>query len=235
MMNSIKFITRLSSLFCAVALLPVSAQEASGTGKGGAASARSAQAVHHDVDLDSPIKFDLDFPGGTANELIEAINVARGRPVNIVYSKVNSEERLAPVKVNQVTVTQLFTALSRQSFGPGLATADAPSEDAVWFFQPPNMFDSGNGRFCGFYSLAAYLDSGFTVDDITTAIQTGWKMSGITPLPQMSYHKETKLLIAVGPQKDIRLIDDVLKALSLPKPKPVPASQPALAEPPKSP
>jgi hypothetical protein len=52
------------------------------------------------------------------------------------------------------------------------------------------------------------------VDDITTAVETGWKMFGVTNPPQVSYHKDTKVLIAVGEQDKVNLIGDVLKQLS---------------------
>jgi hypothetical protein len=62
--------------------------------------------------------------------------------------------------------------------------------------------------------LAAYLDRGFTVDDITTAIQSGWKMSGgQSPLPELKYHKETKMLIAYGDPHQLSTIEDVLRTL----------------------
>ena len=35
------------------------------------------------------------------------------------------------------------------------------------------------------------------MDDITTAIETGYKMLG-EPAPVINFHKDTKLLIAVG-------------------------------------
>jgi hypothetical protein len=57
------------------------------------------------------------------------------------------------------------------------------------------------------------------VDDITTAIQIGWKMAGVTPSPELDYHKETKLLIAYGEPDQLQTIEDVLQAL----PKPAPA------------
>jgi len=51
------------------------------------------------------------------------------------------------------------------------------------------------------------------VDDITTAIQTGWKMAGITSPPELNYHKETKLLIAFGEPDQLKTIDNVLQSL----------------------
>ena len=51
------------------------------------------------------------------------------------------------------------------------------------------------------------------MDDITTAIETGWKMLGETSPPTISFHKDTKLLIAVGEPSKLETIDAVLKAL----------------------
>jgi hypothetical protein len=64
-----------------------------------------------------------------------------------------------------------------------------------------------------FYALAPYLNRGLTVDDITTAIQTGWKMANSNPAPELNYHKETKMLIAYGEPNELKTIDDVLSSL----------------------
>ncbi len=39
-------------------------------------------------------------------------------------------------------------------------------------------------------------------------------MLGVTNAPAISYHKDTKVLIAVGESNDIRVIDNLLKQLS---------------------
>ncbi len=67
---------------------------------------------------------------------------------------------------------------------------------------------------CEFYQLEPYLEAGYTVEDITTAVKTGWKMLGITKPPEITYHKDTKVLIAVGEEDKVNLIADVLKQLS---------------------
>ena len=72
---------------------------------------------------------------------------------------------------------------------------------------------SSSAKVCRFYSLASYLERHLTVDDITTAIETGWKMLGENPLPKISFHKDTKLLIAVGEPAKLETIDAVLRAL----------------------
>ena len=59
---------------------------------------------------------------------------------------------------------------------------------------------------------------GLSVDDITTAIQTGWKMMGDKETPSISFHKDTQLLIAVGEPGKLETIDAVLEALRRPLP-----------------
>ena len=68
-------------------------------------------------------------------------------------------------------------------------------------------------KVCRYFSLSPFLEHGQTVDDITTAIQTGWKMLGDDDTPSISFHKETKLLIAVGEPGKLETIDAVLEAL----------------------
>ena len=105
----------------------------------------------------------------------------------------------------------------------GFRTQGQISDEAIWYFyvekpslppppQPPSL------KICRYYSLSPYLERGQTVDDITTAIQTGWKMLGDDETPKISFHKETKLLIAVGEPGKLETIDAVLKALQTPPP-----------------
>jgi len=109
------------------------------------------------------------------------------------------------------------------------------SDDTIWYFsvERPTLPPAYQmGKVCRFYSLAPYLDRHLTVDDITTAIDTGWKMLGDSAPANISFHKDTKLLIAVGEPSKLETIDAVLKALDVPsQSKPASAaSSPASAE-----
>jgi hypothetical protein len=115
------------------------------------------------------------------------------------------------------------------------------SDDTIWYFyvdQPASPPSEGAAKVCRFYSLTPYLDRRLTVDDITTAIETGWKMLGETARPTISFHKDTKLLIAVGEPAKLEIIDAALKALDVPKPAPaavaLPTPAPKRAEPAKN-
>ena len=181
-------------------------------------------------------KFDLDFLGGTPSELVAAIRKATGRPLNAVIPVEYTSWKLPPLKMNGVTVTQLFLAMEQASHSTALIlTGDGnytqpdikygfrqaegrPSDDTVWFFHMEGR--APMPKVSRFYYLAPYLDGGLTVDDITTAIQTGWRLRGDATLPALSFHKETKLLIAVGDYVGLEVIDQVLKALDAVKAKP---------------
>jgi len=181
-------------------------------------------------------KFNLDFPGGTPAELVKAIQKATGKPLNAIIPTEDANTELPPLRMNDVTAPQLFDALKAASIKTvavqggtfsgsysqfvisyGFKTSDSPiSDTSIWYFHadkpsmPPVV---STAKYCRFFSLAPYLDRGFTVDDITTAVQTGWKMAGVTPPPQLNYHKETKLLIAFGAPDDLNVIQSVLSSL----------------------
>jgi hypothetical protein len=197
-------------------------------------------------------KFNLDFPGGTPKELVADIQKATGKPLNAIIPEEHANVKLPPLKMNNVDVAGLFQALEKANvrtesiitgnyggFGGipsyttmqmscGFKTTGNPSDDSIWYFyvDKPGGQPLMPSKACRFYSLAPYLDCGFKVDDITTAIQTGWKMMGDDNTPTISFHKDTKLLIAVGEPGKLETIDAVLKALEPPKPAPAPALPP---------
>jgi hypothetical protein len=197
-------------------------------------------------------RFNLEFPGGTPKQLVAAIQKATGKPLNAIIQDEHAGILLPPLTMNNVTVPQLFDALgqasrkvvpyvtgtyfsggyggapshSYQTFivGYGFTTSGPLTDDSIWYFrvdEPPGppMFAP---KACRFYLLTPFLDRGLTVDDITTAIQTGWKMTGDKDTPSISFHKDTKLLIAVGEPGKLETIDAVLKALEPPVETPVP-------------
>jgi hypothetical protein len=186
-------------------------------------------------------RFNLDFGGGTPEELAKAIEKAMGKPLNVIINGEDADIKLPPLKMSDVTVVELFHALEQASvkqvavktgtytgsqsstwttyssgygFKPNF---DGPATDtSIWYFHvnkpalPPLV---SNDKVAQFYSLEMYLNRGLTVDDITTAIQTGWKMAGIKPAPELNYHKETKMLIAYGDPDKLETIGKVLNTL----------------------
>jgi len=184
-------------------------------------------------------KFNLDFPGGTPEDLVAAIQKATGKPINAIVPEQYANTKLPPLKMNSVNVSELFNALQMASAkietyvtsfnGPyqsynqkstsyGFKTDGRPTDESIWYFyvdkvpETPNTAKASE-KVCRFYNLAPYLENGLKVDDITTAVQTGWKMIGEKSPPEISFHKDTKLLIAVGDPEKLKTIDAVLQAL----------------------
>ena len=183
---------------------------------------KSGQVIHENNLLP---RFDLDFPGGTPGDLVKAIEKATQKPLNAIIPEHDCANLILPgISVKNVTVQQVFEAITSASkdtrryvtdtggYGRGVPwsvmtltygfrTEGSPNENSIWYFYRDKLPDSASPTVCKFYLLSPYLDAGFKVEDITTAIQTAWKMLGITSPPDLKYHKDTKLLIAVGERR----------------------------------
>jgi len=204
-------------------------------------------------------RFDLDFPGGTPHELVAAIQKAMGRPLNAIVSDEHARVKLPALNMKNVNVAELFEGLAMasrkqeiiptsqfpgssyttvsSSYGFRSSGNSPVTDDTIWNFwvEKPSAAQPAP-KYCRFYSLASYLERGASVDDITTAIETGAKMFG-SPFrsEDLVFHKDTKLLIAVGEQAKLEIIDSVLRALDSQKPKPAspPPPEPKAEEKPK--
>jgi hypothetical protein len=188
-------------------------------------------------------RFNLNFPGGTPLMLAKAIEKATGKPLNVVIPPEHAEVKLPPLEMKNVDVQQLFDALQAASMkreayvtgttysgmlaapgqsyqvantAYGFRTQGRVTDESIWYFfaEKPVGPPLSPPKASRFYSLAPYIDYGLSVDDITTAIQTGWKMLGDKDTPNISFHKDTKLLIAVGEPAKLETIDSVLRALT---------------------
>ena len=200
------------------------------------------------------LKFDLDFPGGTPGQLVSAISKASGHPLNAIIPREDEAVMLPPLRMRSVDVVELFNALELASHKTVLvggppnyryqdvrfgfshyvpqsmqqSGGEKADQDTVWVYYdtrnepqvPPPPVKTSR-----FYQLNPYLKE-HSVESITTAIETGWKMLGETNPPTLSFHKDTGLLIAVGTPERLQVIDQVLQNLEQPKeqrpPPPVP-------------
>lgn len=176
-------------------------------------------------------RFDLDFPGGNPQQLVDALNKPLMGRLNVIIPEDANDVAIPAMKLKSVNVNDVFQALQRASdkavtkkigrnqfqtasesvlFTP---TPGVVTENTVWAFSArrsfPRMSEEKSYRF---YQLGPYLD-GLKIEDITTAVQTALKMLGAGPGPELKFHPETKLLIAVGKDEDFQLIDEVLAQL----------------------
>jgi hypothetical protein len=197
-------------------------------------------------------RFDLDFAGGTPQQLVDTIKERIGT-LNAIIPVQHKDVHIPPLKMRQVNAAQLFDALSMASsrtIAYQTGFSDAPfgakaqrraqfqemvvnygfrangpiTPETVWYFyngdRPENL---ANQNVCRFYQLEPYLQK-YKVDDITTAIRAGWKMLGEHDVPQLNYHEDTKLLIGVGREPMLDIIDSVLAQLTTANPLGEPSS-----------
>jgi hypothetical protein len=177
------------------------------------------------------LRFDLNFPGGNPKEFVAAIEKAMNKPLNTIVPDDCNDVQIPPLKMSDVSVGELFHALRMASikrnnnvntpgypapvlFSYGFETSSPLGGDnSVWYFQvqkptePPPIKD-----ICRFYQLEPLLEKN-KIEDITTAIQSGWEMLHVTKVPQLKFHPETKLLIAVGSEENLQIIESVLEQL----------------------
>jgi hypothetical protein len=181
-------------------------------------------------------RFDLSFKGGTPKDLVAAIESATKEPLNAIIPEEHRDFILPPLKLKNVTASQLFYSLGvasskaeyRRNPGNvfqhvntsyGFRTPDQrPSPNSIWYFYVEGRLPSPEPQppppppQVRFWNLAPYLEK-LKVEDITTAVETGWKMLGVNPLPKLTFHRDTKLLVAVGADGQLRTVDDVLREL----------------------
>jgi hypothetical protein len=168
-------------------------------------------------------RFDLSFSGGTPKELVRAVEKETGQTLNAIIPKGSEDVKLPELHLKDVTMLELSEALKLSSekrdflgnnYSCSFKTASVPTTNSIWvFYQGFPAHPPGPVRVCRFYQLAPYLAEGFKVEDITTAVETGWKMLGNSDSANVSYHKDTKLLIAVGDPDALTLVDQVLAKL----------------------
>ena len=189
--------------------------------------AEAAQAIADEEKITEAAlpRFDLDFPGGTPADLIAAIEKASGQTLNVIIPAEYAQLPLPSLRLKNVNVPRLFKAFgeaTQKTVRSGnfsvettvnfITQDERVSPSSIWYFHvrgfAPNVVATR------FYSLAPYLRADITVDDITTAIRTGWELRGVKAPPILKFHQETQLLIAVGEPEELAVIVDVLDVLT---------------------
>ncbi len=194
-------------------------------------------------------RFDLDFPGGAPEDLIKAISRVQGAKVNAIIPEEYVDVKIPRLQLSHVTVPEVFVALhaanqrlvsapilgnpgaTRYSISGFKSTGDGViTTNTIWTYFSDALPDASNqvqNQKLKVFSLSRYLgkpEQGLhSVEDIITAVQTGWKMQRITPNPELTYHPETKLLMVFGSDAALASITDVLRQLEPPVVVPVAA------------
>jgi hypothetical protein len=184
-------------------------------------------------------RINLNFPGGTPADLAQAIEKASGKPLNVIIPEESAHLVMPSFSVKNVTVPQLFAALQKASLrvqnylfqstedntsyqrwtdSYGFLTEGVPTENSIWYFHweteaLPQKVSSPT--VCQFFQLGPHLDAGYRVEEITATVESGWKMLQEPKPPQLSYHKDTRILVAVGNRIHVEMISKALNLMPL--------------------
>jgi hypothetical protein len=149
--------------------------------------------------------FDLTFSGGSPAKLVEAIEKASGQKLNVLLPPNLSTSVIPRMELRSVNATIVFNSLNV------VLTQD---ENVRWL--PVNnvwILQSGSDRRSSQVFYVGHLLSKFKVEDITTAIQTTWKLAGKDSKAELKYHQDTQLLIALANKPQLETVVEVLREL----------------------
>jgi hypothetical protein len=150
--------------------------------------------------------FDLKFPGGSPADLVEAIGKITVKP-NLLVAPSLEKLNLPPMELHAVDTKTVFNSLNAVLVYSDLA-ARLTLVDNVWVLQGPR--DSRRSQV--FY--VGHLLAKYKIEDVTTAIQSAWKMAGKAPNADLKYHQDTQLLMALAETQQLQTITEVLGELS---------------------
>ena len=197
----------------------------------------------HEVANEELPRFDIDFPGGSPDGFVQAIQQALEKVssdfyINVIIPEDAKAEKLPALKMRNVDVSELFKALEMAStrptpLQPGPYNMPPPGFGGIPMNQSPRYGFHTAGpvtqRSIWFFQVdqpqptpstktvryyqLAPYLTEFTMDDIGSAIEAGWNMLGEKHSTKLNFHQDTKLLIAVGEPGHLEMISSVLKEL----------------------
>ncbi|MHC5036184.1 MAG: hypothetical protein ACYTHM_02620 [Planctomycetota bacterium] len=159
---------------------------------------------------------DIDFPGGTLAKLLDLIETTIRSKANVIISEQAKSAIVPPFHLRSVTAHEIFTAISKIHLGNtvGLQASRRGNILAVTSTQA-KLDPRLQKRKVQLYDVRDLLNprGPLKVEDIVTAIETGWKMEFKVPSGELKFHQESKLLIAAGSPDELRVIENVLQEL----------------------
>ncbi|HSH15304.1 MAG TPA: hypothetical protein VLD18_04665 [Verrucomicrobiae bacterium] len=173
------------------------------------------------INAQAGLKVNVIIPSEEANAQLPAIEV-----FGVTVPRLFQALTVASMKTTNVVTGTYFAGGSARpqvqyatrQVGQGFRTSDnPPSQDSIWYFyvehpmNPPVIQDDARVS-VEVFQLAPLLKS-HSVDEITTAVKTTWKMMDEAVTPELKYHSDTGLLIAKGTEMQLQMVSQVLAQL----------------------
>ena len=180
--------------------------------------------------------YQIEFNGGTAQDLVDRLTQVVTPAPNIILSPESKNVQVPAFELNNVTLPDLFQALNNLSKDKSAQWQLSGSTEPIWVLTPvhtstdshmasvfrPRSIDPLTGapiypkaetKSCLVLPVGTYL-ANYKLEDITTAVKTAWGMLGDDVGAEMKFHKDTELLIAVGTKEQLGVLSQVLKSLT---------------------
>lgn len=179
----------------------------------------------------------LNFPGGTLEEFVQALETASEGPVNLVMPGYGNVP-VPAIRVTQVNLAQVFGAITNADPRIRFQPASRDTSSTVWAVQLADHRTTQ--QIARSFSVERLLEK-YSINDITTAIKTAWDMMReadgaslpsssrywieVAPPPELRFHQETQLLIIRGTPDDLNQATNVIEQLSPPRNTESPAAR----------
>jgi nitrogen regulatory protein PII len=157
--------------------------------------------------------FDVDFPGGTLARLLVAIEGKLGSKPNVIASEEALGIVLPAFSLRQVTTGDLLQALEKLGIIEDMMLNISSTGKIITVqakaYRKTRTATKPSTRI---YDLRDVLGA-YKIADIVTAVETAWEMRIEKATAKMKFHEETKILIAVGDENELGVIEYVLQEL----------------------
>jgi len=149
--------------------------------------------------------YDLEFPGGTLAQFIDAVHGQSGEKPNVLIPTEGLSLAVPKLELRAVTTANVMESLGYllieeygyafRRMGAGWVLTSRPDRRKAQAF------------------YVGHLLGKFKIQDITTAIETTWRPSSKSPKPELKFHEDTQLLIAYADSSLIEVVTNVLDQL----------------------
>jgi len=167
---------------------------------------------------DSWTTFNIDFPGGTAEALVQEVAKQSGTRPNVIIPEQMEKLMLPRFKLQNVSSAQVFESLNLIIDEKGaqhfrwLSQGAKEDPHTVWILARIPVRPAAET--CQVWSIGNLLEA-YQLEEINTAIRATWEMVGAGSSPALKFHSETKLLIARGNEQELKLAEEVLAQLQV--------------------
>jgi len=186
--------------------------------------------------------FDVTFNGGKPQDLMKVLEKARNETTPVIIPANATDIVLPPFELRNVTLSELFNALnllgSSDNWSWHMSKASGDAGSNIWVLiksTSNNVTGRGSVPIYNYNPQPSpappemkvqpihvgYLLGKYKIEDLTTAIETGWEMAGKSAdpkaqAPELKYHKDTELLLIKGYPAQISFVNELLLQLGDP-------------------